>query len=270
MKAAALLIFLLSYPFFGHDPGNTRSPLVYFNEPESVRHPGIVGEADLPAGQPARIFFHFVNRTRAPQKFQLVLDRPLLESTSGIAIHRDPGEAGSLAVRIYWNKKLSNVRVSSDIFTQLVPAGDTVSGVVDGTPKEIAHVVCSMGKGSTNDWRVGGNVIEVWRKTTLGKSLLLGDDSGPIKGAYGTMHHLQFANSEQTSRTVAVYVSPRGGAARFVYLYKNALHTTPLISAKCAVLLFKDTVPAHGILSLDSLPIGGYSYPCKISVKFAR
>jgi hypothetical protein len=239
-----------------------------FNIPESVRSPGIVGEDILIAGQPNRLFFHFVNKTGSPQIFQIVLDAPLYDSFQGVGVATQPGDAGSRAAAAFLSHNVS--AEPFDVLRRSVPPGMTISGIIEGCPKENSHVICAMGTGSALPWKVSEGTLDISRNAFLGQSLIFGDDSSPIKGAYGTVHHSVFANSERRPRRVAVYFSPRGGPARLVYRYKNAVHTTALIAAKCAVLLFKDTVPALGTLDIDSVPLGGYSYPGKISVKLCE
>lgn len=258
---AVLCVLLLSCPVSGYEQRNTGS-IYYFNSPESVKRPGIVGEAFLPCGKPARLFFHFVNKTGHIQPFKLLSDGNWGAGRNGFGLNMEPGKAGIEAAR----KFLTNNQTPPPGLNVL--PGQTISGMIDCLPVTDTHLTCSLGTGPTH-WKVetANNPIEV-QDTDLGHgtvSLVVGSDTpGAVDGCYGTTVRLQFHNRTAKPMRVKLSVSPRGGALPFLYLYNNTVSMTDSIPARALQPLFITTVPGGGAVVIETIPTGGYNYPVKV------
>lgn len=246
-------------------PGEQTSSgsVYYFNSPESVKSPGTLGEAYLPSGKPARLFFHFVNRTNHVQPFKVVAEGAWCAGRNGFGLSPDPGKAGTKAAIQF----LSN-NVSAPPTLNVSP-GETVSGIIDCHPIADTRVVCSMGTGPTK-WKVevANSILEI-RDVDMkpGKtSVLIGsDDPGTVKGGYGTTVRLRFHNKTAKKMHVTMMVSPRGGALPFVYLVNKSVSMTDSIPARATKHLFTTEVLPGQVLVMDTIPTGGYSYPVKVT-----
>lgn len=258
---AVFCALLFSCPLLGDEP--THGAVYYFNNPESVKSPGVLGEATLPANEPARLFFHFVNKTGHAQPFSVVADANWNVSNSGFGLDADPGKAGREAVTHF----LAGHHPAPAAIQ--VQPGQTVSGIMDCLPAASTHVICSMGTGPTH-WnvQVANNPLEVQdTDLALGTvSLTFGKDSpGAVDGCYGTTVRLRFHNRTVKPVKATFSVSPRGGGLTFVYLFNGSVFMTNEIPARGHEQLFTTAVAPGGMIVLDTIPTGGYSYPVKIS-----
>ena len=261
-------------------PANAQDYLLFCNNPEKIRMPGVVADAKLIGGRTYTIFFHYRNGTsgRAPLvvAFQGSKNKPLnIAVRKGIGDARtDPSVAGRQAMarflsgaqRHYRGKGgarfaigLKPLQVASGIMTVradqdtrlriyyrhgrwTVPGARAVA--VAAPRREVQIALTADSKRQT--FRIGQPVAGM---------------SKHMDGAYGLVYTFRVA--APPGRRVRVSFSPRGGKSGMVGSINGLLRQSGIVPA-ASWKVFCEAVAGRNGVNMTTSPFGGVFYPVEL------
>ena len=247
---------------------STPNTLIFLNQPESVYHTGVLGRIEVTAGEHYRVFFHYVNKTKTKQIFQIT--GPLQQTVGGTSVQEFPGPAGSAAAALL----LDQMPASFPIKT-MVMVGQTVSGVIDGIASKNGSVIAQLG--ASTKMINGSKVVlspYVWQNVEVNNSLpsvafSLGQDIAPIFGSYGAMFHFEVTNPSKHTQKVTITFSPRGGDMILAYQLQGHTHTSPMIAGRHIGVLFSGKLHPGDKLNFNTVNAGGWNFPVRFEISRA-
>ena len=266
-----LFLSLISVIFLGTLATSAQAvdKLHFLNVPESVYQQGIVGEGTIKAGEHARVFFHFVNRTGKSVIFSLSSDRALTEHKSAIALAYEPGTAGAVAAKDYLSHDvvLSPCRIEIGV---LVRPGLTVSGMCEGVALENTKYTCKMGNGPVLKRMsvVESSAFSSQINLELGigrKSIAIATDKPHgVNGEYGTVIDISVKNTSSKTLLVRAILNPRGGGIIFPYTLNGVIKCSGFVNPFKYCPLFSMVLKPGESFKMTTIPAGGFSYPAQI------
>lgn len=245
--------------------------LYYLNYPESIHRSGLLGDVTTPnKEQKTRIFFHFVNKTHKKQQFVIHFDHGVRNYKFGYGVSKEPGCAGSIGVKHFFECKPVD-KADGIYFSTMLGVGETISGICDGTTSSATKVESFFGCNKNNFPHKISESVNVSEKIELYPSIdkpsvvRLGTNRNHlVDGDYGTTFKFSIKPIISKNSTVEVSISPRGGRASICFLQNGLVKSTPVILAKHIYVFYRQIIKPGDCITFDTMLPGGYSYPVEI------
>lgn len=247
---------------------------VFLNLPESIREAGYTASFDVVKDEKTRVFFHFCNKTKEDLYFTAP-NVNMYDAKYGVNVNYSPGVAGARAVYAFYKSKPSNI----DSIKILVPSRQTISGIIEGKPKDIRWMsyfnspsdmllnqVLKVKK--VGDFELVDSTIvhDLQFKNDRAYVRFGHEDMQGFKGSFGVSHKFRLANNTDKNQSYEVKVSPRGGNLIFAYNSAEGAKHTPLLLAKRWYSIEKVALKPKEEWWMENIVTGGFNYPVQIGV----
>jgi hypothetical protein len=261
MIAVLVAFVLATLPAIGRE--GRRETLFFLNYPESVERPALMARESVKTGDRARFFFHYKNATSRNLNFTFNVTSPLQSASVGYSVNFQPGLAGSAAAAEF----LKSVRMDRQVAIFVtVPAGHTVSGIVDGVFKQSGEAVARMGVGSPAEGIriITASVIEetVRLDVTDSASVRMGTRrEDRIPGDFGATFGIEVRNAALATRTIDVKISPRGGPIDLPFLVSGKVARSGYVPSKQSRTIHSVTLTPGAVMEMKVMIPGGWNLP---------
>jgi hypothetical protein len=247
---------------------------ILLNVPETVTVPSELASLKLKAHEEVRILFHYLNHTGREQTFHISVDHQVDHLRWGASTSTVPGRAGCAGGAEFMGMTPHTDWVDLKVS---VPAGDTVSGALEGEPKVLSLLKCSMGSGSTAkkvrvsyaDSAISSTTVQM-ELGGVAKSCVGGHTAGLLPGGYGTTYHLVWENVTDSPAKLSVDFSPRGGESCLPYFYDNKVRLTGTVHAYATKRLFTVNLAPGKAVAIDVFAPGGWDLPVRFTATLRR
>lgn len=272
----ALFLFGINFTVLSEPIAGSKSvvPILYFlNTPETVRTTGILAEESVSAGTECRVFFHYKNGTSHLQKFSISSSETWNNTHSGVFTSQSPGDAGATAAENFLKSKSINSGLS---YSYCLKSGEVISGIIDGFPVSNGRFSCSLGAGSAIKDRKITKISNVFMTHSFdfhpGDGIISVGVSPDKKvlGNYGTTEKIIGTSIFQYPVLLTVSAIACSGNIQIVYSRNGEVYKTPFVRIHKQLKLWTQTLYPNGVVSLETIPIGGYCYPLKFKFSIRR
>ena len=245
---------------------NKDSYLVYLNNPETIKSPGLVHSQSFKKNSNVRYFFHYKNGTKKPMLFVIKSNNKLENLKKSINTDFRPEIAGAKSAERFLSSTPQNsiVNFSSSIMPECTVSGileanfeknDSIEYYFDNKNEiskfnvyqEIYNYNYSydVSLNSKVDYRLGENI------------------ENTVKGLYGSNINIKITPKE--SGILKLSFSPRGGTGLLVFSNKGKIYSTKLYNAKSFNEAFVCNVEKNVAETFTFIPLGGLNYPIQLS-----
>ena len=247
--------------------------LVFLNFPEKVEESGKLGKQTINEPSNTRIFFHYLNATGREQVFNFKLKGNFKDFRSAVETNKEPGIAGSKAIKSFLNAKAKSV--SNPQVIKEVADGDTVSGLIEAKMDKGNSWFCRLGAGEEVEGIKIINVddfdrdIQAELKDNKPFEFRLGDNRKDIiPGHYGYNYNFSIKNTSDKDKMLLCFINSRAGKMTAVFkVGEEDVVSTGEIQPKQDVKFHNQLIRPNETLNFQYLPTGGYSYPIELKFK---
>ena len=258
-----VLLFVFSFMFGSMANQNC---LIYLNNPETLKKPGILHTKKFQKNTRVRYFFHYKNGTNKQQKFVFSCKGIVNNLKKSVTTHESPELVGANTAYNFLKSKETNSQVN---LVSWVEPNATISGILEGDFSKGDVATCYFGgKESVIDsydvyqpsYDFDFNFNVDFKNKA---SYRLGDGiENTVRGQYGSNVNI-IINPKETG-ILKMTFNPRGGKGLLVFNNRGKIYMTNLELPRKDYQVLMIQVEKGKKETFSFIPTGGLNFPIRI------